>query len=98
MSATYLRVVSGKSEIDCDLATAQLIDAVTGAHIWAERFDRGFVDVFAVQDELNYNVAAAIGPAMSKIVTEQATRKSDEQLAAYDHYRARNVAFSPIHG
>jgi adenylate cyclase len=65
---------------------AQLIDAVTGTHIWAERFDRDFVDVFAVQDELTHNVAAAIGPAVSKIVTEQATRKSEEQLAAYDHY------------
>ena len=65
---------------------AQLIDAVNGAHVWAERFDRDFVDVFAVQDELTNNVAAAIGPAVSKIVTEQATRKSEEQLAAYDHY------------
>jgi TolB-like protein len=65
---------------------AQLIDTLTGAHIWAERFDREFVDVFAVQDELTHNVAAAIGPAVSRIVTEQATRKSEKQLAAYDHY------------
>ena len=65
---------------------AQLIDAETGAHVWAERFDRDFVDVFEVQDELTQNVAAAIGPAVSKIETEQAERKTGEKLVAWDHY------------
>ncbi len=61
---------------------AQLVDAVTGTHIWAELFDRDLIEIFAVQDELTQNVAAAIGPAVSKIETEQATRKSETALLA----------------
>jgi adenylate cyclase len=65
---------------------AQLIDSLTGAHVWAERFDREFVDVFAVQDELTQHITAAIGPAVSKVETELAKRKTPEQLVAWDHY------------
>ncbi|MGO9331802.1 MAG: winged helix-turn-helix domain-containing tetratricopeptide repeat protein [Steroidobacteraceae bacterium] len=66
--------------------TAQLIDAVTGAHMWAERYDRDLTDVFAIQDELTQQVASAIEPALSKIETEHARRKTSEQMAAWDHY------------
>lgn len=65
---------------------SQLIDTVNGTHIWAERFDRNFVDVFDVQEELTSQVAAAIGPAVSRAETEKAKRKGSEQLAAWDHY------------
>jgi adenylate cyclase len=66
--------------------TAQLIDAVTGAHVWAERYDRDLTDVFAMQDEVTQRVAAAIEPALSKIETEHARRKTSEQMVAWDHY------------
>jgi len=65
---------------------AQLIDATSGVHIWAERFDRDFTDVFMVQDELTHHVAAAIEPALSKTEIEQARRKTPPQMAAWDHY------------
>jgi adenylate cyclase len=65
---------------------AQLIDAISGVHIWAERFDRDFTDVFVVQDELTQHVAAAIEPALSKVETELARRKTPAQLAAWDHF------------
>lgn len=65
---------------------AQLIDAASGLHIWAERFDRDLTDVFVVQDELTQCVAAAIGPALIKAETEQARRKTPEQLAVWDLY------------
>jgi adenylate cyclase len=65
---------------------AQLIDSLNGAHVWAERFDREFNDVFAVQDELTQHITAAIGPAVSKVETELAKRKTPEQLVAWDHY------------
>lgn len=42
--------------------TAQLIDAITGHHLWAERYDRDLADIFAVQDEIAEAVAVAIGP------------------------------------
>src|SRR5436305_1530979 len=40
--------------------TAQLIDATTGSHLWAERYDRNLADVFAVQDEITESIVAAI--------------------------------------
>ena len=42
--------------------TAQLIEAVTGRHIWAERYDRDLTGIFEVQDEITQNVVAAIEP------------------------------------
>ena len=45
--------------------TAQLIDAETGNHIWAERYDRGVADVFTVQDEITTAVTTAIHPAVA---------------------------------
>ena len=45
--------------------TGQLIEAATGAHLWAQRYDRDLVDVFAVQDEITESVAVAIGPALA---------------------------------
>jgi hypothetical protein len=44
--------------------SAQLIDAISGAHHWAERYDRELGDIFAVQDELTRSVAAAIEPSL----------------------------------
>jgi adenylate cyclase len=66
--------------------TAQLIDATNGIHIWAERFDRDLIDVFAIQDELTQHVVAAIEPALSRVETERAKRKTPEQMLAWDHY------------
>jgi adenylate cyclase len=50
--------------------TGQLIDAESGAHIWAERFDRDLTDIFAVQDELTQEIIAALKIKLSK--TERA--------------------------
>ena len=44
--------------------TAQLVDATTGGHHWAERYDRELGDIFAVQDEITRSVAAAIEPQL----------------------------------
>jgi adenylate cyclase len=44
--------------------TAQLIDALSGGHLWAERFDRDLADIFSVQDEITASVSGAILPAM----------------------------------
>jgi adenylate cyclase len=65
--------------------TAQLIDAANGAHLWAERYDRELVDMFAIQDDLSQHVGAAIEPALSRSETDRARRKTPEQMVAYDH-------------
>ena len=65
--------------------TAQLIDAETGAHIWADKFDRKMADIFLVQDEIVGQIVAKIAGGMGVIEsTEAKTRKSPEQVQAYD--------------
>ncbi len=65
--------------------TAQLIDAATGNHIWAERFDRDLEDIFAVQDEITESVVAAIGPELMAAETQRAQRKPPQSLDAWDY-------------
>jgi TolB-like protein len=64
--------------------TAQLNDAATGSHIWAERYDRALVDVFAVQDEITEAVVAAIEPQLYARESFRAQRKPPDNLDAWD--------------
>jgi tetratricopeptide (TPR) repeat protein len=64
--------------------TAQLIDAETGIHLWAERYDRRLDDIFAVQDEITISVVGAIEPTLRKAEIERIRRKRPESLDAYD--------------
>jgi len=66
--------------------SAQLVDAETGNHIWAERYDRNLADVFAVQDEITAAVALAVGPAITDAEQQRAARKPPESLSAWDAY------------
>jgi adenylate cyclase len=66
--------------------TAQLIDAETGNHVWAERYDRDLADVFAVQDEITLAVTRAIGPAVDDAEQRRALRKPPESLGAWETY------------
>jgi len=66
--------------------TGQLIDTTTGAHIWANRFDGAFDDIFELQDEVAGNVVAAIEPKLRQSEIERAGRKPTESLDAYDLY------------
>jgi TolB-like protein len=80
-----VRKASGKVRI-----TGQLIDAVTGAHIWADRFERDLTDVFALQDEVTVAVVSAIQPKLLQTEIAMAVRRRPENLTAYDFYlRAR---------
>ena len=64
--------------------TGQLIDATTGAHVWADRFDGTLDDVFELQDRLTGSVVAAIEPSLRLAEIERARRKSAGNLKAYD--------------
>jgi adenylate cyclase len=66
---------------------AQLIDAETGNHIWAERYDRALTDVFAVQDEISDAVATAVGPAVSDAEMHRAMRRPPTLLGAWELYQ-----------
>jgi len=74
-----VRKASGKVRI-----TGQLIDAVTGAHIWADRFERDLTDVFALQDEVTVAVVSAIQPKLLQTEIAMAARRRSENLTAYD--------------
>jgi len=64
--------------------TAQLNDASTGSHLWAERYDRDLVDVFAVQDEITNAIAAAIEPQIHAAENFRSHRKPPASLDAWD--------------
>jgi TolB-like protein/class 3 adenylate cyclase/tetratricopeptide (TPR) repeat protein len=66
--------------------TGQLIDAATGAHLWADRFDGGLEDVFELQDHVTSSVVGAIAPKLEQAEIERAKRKPTENLDAYDYY------------
>ncbi|MDT4740337.1 winged helix-turn-helix domain-containing tetratricopeptide repeat protein [Bradyrhizobium sp. WYCCWR 12699] len=76
-----VRKASGKVRI-----TGQLIDAVTCAHLWADRFERDLTDIFALQDEVALAVVSAVQPKMLQAEIEAATRRRPENLTAYDFF------------
>ncbi|MBR1276365.1 adenylate/guanylate cyclase domain-containing protein [Bradyrhizobium sp. AUGA SZCCT0283] len=76
-----VRKASGKVRI-----TGQLIDALTGAHIWADRFERDLTDVFALQDEVAVAVVSAIQPKLLQTEIALATRRRPENPTAYDFF------------
>jgi adenylate cyclase len=74
-----VRKASGKVRI-----TGQLIEAATGAHIWADKFERDMTDIFALQDEVTLAVVSAIQPKLFQAEIALATRRRPEDLTAYD--------------
>ena len=66
--------------------TGQLIDASTGAHLWADRFDGALEDIFDLQDQVTASVVGAIAPKLEQAEIERAKRKPTENLDAYDYY------------
>src|SRR5471032_1681565 len=67
--------------------TAQLIDAISGAPVWAERYDRDLTDIFAVQDEITASVAGVIEPALAEAEQQRVLRKLPERLDAWEAYQ-----------
>jgi TolB-like protein/class 3 adenylate cyclase/Flp pilus assembly protein TadD len=66
--------------------TGQLIDAASGAHLWADKFDGSLEDVFDLQDRITMSVVAAIAPKLDQAEIERSKRKPTEKLDAYDYY------------
>jgi adenylate cyclase len=67
--------------------TAQLVDATTGRHVWAERYDRLIEDIFELQDEMAQTIAGAVEPEVSAAERESAVRKPPENLDAWETYQ-----------
>jgi tetratricopeptide (TPR) repeat protein len=64
--------------------TGQLIDAATGVHLWAERFEGGLEDIFDLQDQVTASVVGAIAPKLEQAEIERAKRKPTDSLDAYE--------------
>jgi adenylate cyclase len=77
--------------------SAQLVDALNGAHRWAERYDRDVGDVFAVQDELARSVAAILAAHVSKAEAERTLLKPPATWQAYDYYLRAADAYAAFH-
>ena len=67
--------------------TAQLIEAGTGNHVWAERYDRDLADIFAVQDEITHALTIALTPAIADAELRRAIRKPPDSLDAWAAYQ-----------
>ena len=66
--------------------TGQLVDAATGNHIWADRYDSTLEDIFDLQDRVTMSVIGAIAPQLERAEIARAQRKPTESLQAYDYY------------
>jgi adenylate cyclase len=66
--------------------TVQLIEAESGNHIWAERYDRELEDIFAVQDEITQTVVSVLPSRIQNSMRAQTLRKPTENFSAYDYY------------
>ncbi len=66
--------------------TVQLIDAATGHHVWAERYDRRIDDIFALQDEITERIACTVAPELERAERQHAALKPPKDLKAWDLY------------
>jgi TolB-like protein len=71
----------------------QLIDATTGSHLWADRFDGTLDDIFELQDQVTTSVVGAIAPQLERAEIGRAKRKPTESLDAYDYYLRGMASF-----
>ena len=86
LGVRYILEGSIRKAADQVRITAQLIDATTGGHIWAERYDRELKDIFAVQDEITQRVVGALRGEITQTELERIRHIPTENLNAYDSY------------
>jgi adenylate cyclase len=86
LDARYVLEGSVRRSGDRVRITAQLIDSVTGAHRWAERYDRELHDVFAVQDEVARAIVTVLAAHVDRAEVERALLKPPSDWQAYEHY------------
>jgi adenylate cyclase len=76
--------------------TVQLIDTLSGMHLWADRFDGSLEDVFDLQDKIAVSVAGVIEPALQAAEMRRSAARPTTDLSAYDLYLRALAAFFPI--
>jgi adenylate cyclase len=76
--------------------TGQLIDAMTGTHLWADRFDGSLADIFELQDRVALSVAGIIEPTLQAAEMRRSAARRTTDLSAYDLYLRALAVFYPI--
>ena len=71
--------------------TVQLVESATGIHVWAERYDREFVDIFDLQDELTQAIVATLPGRLGPAEENRLRRKPPQDMAAYDYLLAGKI-------
>ena len=94
LGASYVLEGSIRRSGDRVRINGQLIDAKTGAHRWAERYDRELNDMFAVQDEVARTIVTILAAHVNKAETERTLLKPPATWEAYDYYLRGAEAFS----
>jgi adenylate cyclase len=84
LGARYLLEGSVRKAGDRVRISAQLVDASSGHHLWADRYDRTIDDIFAIQDEITTSIAAAVEPELLEVEERRAIQTTSAGLAAYD--------------
>jgi TolB-like protein len=84
LDVRYLLEGSVRKAGDRIRVTAQLIDVATGSHLWGDRYDRKFDDIFAIQDEITASVVGRIGPELFAAEHARARRKPPENLDSWE--------------
>jgi len=97
LGARYVLEGSVRRSGDRVRITAQLVDAMTGAHRWAERYDRELHDAFAVQDEVARTIVAILAAHVNRAEIERALLKPPATWQAYEYYLRGAEAFF-LHG
>ncbi len=86
LGVRYVLDGSMRKSADKVRITGELIDAATGAHIWAGRFEGRLEDIFALQDRMTASVVGEIAPRLEQAEIERVNHKPTESLDAYDHF------------
>jgi TolB-like protein len=86
LGVRYILEGSIRREGDRVRISVQLVDAITGAHRWAERYDRKLEDVFAVQDEVARTIVSILAAHVNKAEIERTLNKPPATWQAYDYY------------
>ena len=93
LGVRYVLEGSVRKATDRVRITGQLIDAATGAHLWADRFEGTLADIFDVQDRMAENVVGAIVPALERAEIERVKRKPTDSLDAYSLFLRGQARF-----
>jgi TolB-like protein len=84
LGVRYLLQGSMRKDSNRVRISTQMIEAETGGHVWAERYDRALDDIFALQDEITLSVVGAIEPSLRRAEAERVKRERPESVDAYD--------------